>query len=177
MSPPPDIRIRPATAADVPALGRLGAELVAVHHAFDARRFIPSGPEMAGTYGDFLAGEMQRPDAVVLVAEEVPAEGAGAGAVLGYAYGALEGEEWLTLRGPAGAIHDLLVDPARRGGGVGRRLLEAMVAALRDLGAPQVVLSTAQHNTGAQKLFAAAGFRPTLIEMTRDFPEDAPPEG
>jgi len=161
----PDILVRPATAADVPALGRLGAELVAVHHAFDARRFIASGPGMARGYGDFLAGEMKRPDAVVLVAEA-------GGEVVGYAYGALEGPDWLTLRGPAGAIHDLLVDPARRGGGIGHELLEGMLAALKALGAPQVVLSTAWENAGARKLFAAAGFRPTLIEMTREVPEE-----
>jgi RimJ/RimL family protein N-acetyltransferase len=31
-----------------------------------------------------------------------------------------------------------------------------------------VVLSTAERNEGAQRLFASAGFRRTMIEMTRD---------
>ena len=34
--------IRPAVAADVPELGRLGAMLVAAHHAFDPKRFFAS---------------------------------------------------------------------------------------------------------------------------------------
>ena len=35
-------------------------------------------------------------------------------------------------------------------------------------GAPRVVLSTAEGNKAAQRLFARAGFRRTMIEMTRD---------
>lgn len=153
--------IRPATAADAPDLGRLGALLVGVHHDFDPARFLAPGPGTTEGYGRFLASQLDEPDSVILVAEAD-------GAVVGYVFAALEGHDWMTLRGPAGLIHDLLVDPARRGAGVGRRLLEAAMTALAGRGAPQVVLSTAHHNTGAQRLFAAAGFRPTLIEMTRE---------
>jgi ribosomal protein S18 acetylase RimI-like enzyme len=155
------IIIRPAAASDTETLGRLGALLVQVHHDFDAHRFIAATPETPRRYGGFLAGQLKRKDAVVLVGEED-------GAVVGYAYGALEGPDWLTLRGPAGVIYDLMVDPGHRGQGVGRRLLEAAIAALEKLGAPQVQLSTAARNAVAQRLFTAAGFRPTLIEMTRD---------
>jgi ribosomal protein S18 acetylase RimI-like enzyme len=47
-------------------------------------------------------------------------------------------------------------------------LLSATVAALRVRGAPRVVLSTAERNESAQRLFARAGFRRTMIEMTRE---------
>ena len=73
----------------------------------------------------------------------------------------------MSLRGPAGVIQDLIVDPAFRGRGVGRQLLDAAIAALTARGAPQIVLSTAARNETAQHLFASAGFRPTMIEMTR----------
>jgi ribosomal protein S18 acetylase RimI-like enzyme len=33
-------------------------------------------------------------------------------------------------------------------------------------GAPRAVLSTAAHNVAAQRLFASAGFRDTMVEMT-----------
>lgn len=155
------VTIRPAAPADIEALGRLGAMLVQVHHAFDPRRFIAPTPETPGRYGGFLAGQLKRKDALVLAAEED-------GAVVGYAYAGLEGNDWLTLRGPAGVIYDLMVDPARRRRGVGLRLLTETIDALRRLGAPQVMLSTAQPNAAAQNLFAKAGFRPTLIEMTRE---------
>jgi ribosomal protein S18 acetylase RimI-like enzyme len=76
----------------------------------------------------------------------------------------------MSLRGPAGVIHDLVVDPARRRQGVGRTLLAATLEALTERGAPRVVLSTATQNAAAQQLFAAFGFRPTMIEMTRERP-------
>ena len=155
------LTIRPAVAADRPALGRLGALLVEVHHQFDPRRFIAPTPRTAAGYGGFLSGQIGHEGTVVLVAEED-------GAVVGYTYAALEGNDWLTLRGPAGVIYDLAVDPAHRRHGVGRRLMEETIAALEALGAPQVMLSTAEPNEKAQHLFASLGFRPTLIEMTRE---------
>ncbi len=68
-------------------------------------------------------------------------------------------------------VYDLVVDPAHRGQGIGRRLLDAMLAALAARGAPRVVLSTAARNEAAQRLFARAGFRRTMIEMTREVAE------
>ena len=74
----------------------------------------------------------------------------------------------MSLRGPAGVLYDIVVDPAHRRNGVGRMLLDATLAALRARGAPRVVLSTAERNTAAQHLFDRAGFRRTMIEMTRE---------
>jgi ribosomal protein S18 acetylase RimI-like enzyme len=156
------LTIRTATEADVETLGQLGAWLVQVHYDFDRDRFIAPTPQTPSRYGGFLGGQLKRKDAIVLVADED-------GAVVGYAYGALEGPDWLTLRGPAGVIYDLMVDPEHRRQGVGRRLLEEAITALQRLGAPQVMLETAAPNVAAQRLFTCAGFRPTLIEMTRGF--------
>lgn len=156
--------IRPATAADGHVLGRLGALLVRVHHDFDGARFIAPTPGTEAGYASFLVSRLGEPDTLVLVAEVE-------GEVAGYCYAELEGTDFMSLRGPAGMIYDLLVDPAQRGHGLGRRLLEAMRAALVERGARQVVLSTAERNAGAQKLFAAAGFRRTMVEMTWDSPE------
>jgi ribosomal protein S18 acetylase RimI-like enzyme len=47
-------------------------------------------------------------------------------------------------------------------------LLDATVALLKSLGAPQLVLWTAEGNEAAQRLFTSAGFRRTMVEMTRD---------
>lgn len=154
------VRVRPATPADAAALGRLGAMLVAVHHDFDPDRFLAPDRSTEQGYGRFLAGQIRRPEVVMLVAEA-------GGEVLGYAYAAMEGTDYMTLRGPAGALHDLLVDPAHRGRGVGRMLLEAAIGSLEARGAPQVVLSTADKNVAAQRLFERAGFRRTMVEMTR----------
>lgn len=158
---PSPVTIRRASKADVSALGRLGALLVATHHAFDAERFVAATPRTAQGYGSFLATQLEVPDVVVLVAERD-------GEVLGYTYAAVEGYDYMSLRGPAGVFHDIVVDPAHRGDGIGRMLLDATLRALEKLGAPQVVLSAAERNEAAQQLFARAGFRRTMVEMTRD---------
>jgi ribosomal protein S18 acetylase RimI-like enzyme len=160
MSEPRTVSVRSAKPDDATALGRLGALLVALHHGYDPDRFIAPGPGTARGYGGFLVSQLERKDVILVVAEE-------RGAVLGYAYAGLEGSDWMALRGPAGAIYDLVVDPAHRRAGVGRTLLQAALEALAELGAPRVVLSTATQNEAAQHLFASAGFRPTMIEMTR----------
>jgi len=160
-APVPTIVIRPAAPADVPAIGRLGALLVRTHHDFDPLRFIAASERTAEGYGSYLGSQLRKRDVIVLVAEEK-------GEVLGYTYAGIEGSDYMSLRGPAGVLYDIVVDPAHRKHGVGRLLLDATLAALTEKGAPRVVLSTAERNEPAQRLFAHAGFRRTMIEMTRE---------
>jgi ribosomal protein S18 acetylase RimI-like enzyme len=157
----PTASVRPATRADLPAIGRLGALLVRLHHEFDPARFMPATPGTERGYASFLGTQLAEPDVVVLVAER-------GGLVLGYTYAGVEGTDWMALRGPAGVLYDIVVDPTHRGRGVGRMLLDATIAALEQRGAPRVLLSTAEQNEPAQRLFAKAGFRRTMIEMTRE---------
>lgn len=159
--------IRPAAAADLPAIGRLGALLVRTHHEFDPARFIAATPRTELGYASFLGTQLEEPDVIVLVAER-------GGEPVGYTYAGVEGRDYMTLRGPAGVLHDIVVDPAHRGLGIGRLLLDATLAALAARGAPRVVLSTAERNGAAQRLFARAGFRRTMVEMTRELGGDAP---
>lgn len=161
----PVATIRPATPADLPAIGRLGALLVRLHHDFDPRRFIAATPRTEHAYASFLGTQLEDPNIVVLVA-------ARNGEVLGYTYAGVEGPDYMSLRGPAGVLYDIVVDPDRRGHGVGRSLLDATLAALKARGVHQVVLSTATPNEPAQRLFTRAGFRPTMIEMTRELDDE-----
>jgi len=158
--------IRPATRADLAAIGRLGALLVRTHHDFDARRFIAPAPQTAERYGGFIGSQLENRDVIVLVADLE-------GEVTGYTYAGVEGYDYMALRGPAGALYDIVVDPAHRQHGIGRLLLDATLAALAERGVPRVVLSTAEQNEPAQRLFASAGFRRTMIEMTRELGDDA----
>ena len=153
--------IRRATAADMDTVGKLGALLVRTHHDFDPQRFIAATSRTEQGYGAYLGTQLDEASVVVLVAE------LGA-AVVGYTYAGVEGHDWMALRGPAGALYDIVVDPAHRGRGIGRLLLEATIAELKTRGAPRVVLSTAERNETAHRLFEHAGFRRTMIEMTRE---------
>ncbi|HEX8294407.1 MAG TPA: GNAT family N-acetyltransferase, partial [Pyrinomonadaceae bacterium] len=124
-------------------------------------------PGTPAGYASYISTQLEDPDVAVLVADD-------GGAVVGYAYAAVEGYDYMALRGPAGVLHDVIVDPGHRGLGVGRLLLEAALAFLRSRGVPRVVLSTAEQNEAAQRLFAGMGFRRTMIEMTRELDDPAP---
>ena len=158
------MKIRPAQRADIPTLGKLGAMMVQMHHDLDPLRFIAPRPGTEQGYGGYLGSQLQAPDSVVLVAEDD-------GKVLGYAFGHVDDYDYPSLRGPAGIVEDILVDPAHRGRGIGEQLLHALLDELTKRGVPRVVLSTAERNEAAQKLFAKAGFRRTMVEMTRESPK------
>lgn len=156
-----DIIIRTAASGDFDAAGALGARLVQVHYAFDRPRFMEPGDGLAEGYASFLRAESRRPGVAVFVAEWD-------GRIVGYTYAAIEPLSWQELRNEAGVIHDIFVDETARGRGLATRLIEAVTAWLRQQGMRQIILHTAFQNIGAQRLFARLGFRPTMIEMTRD---------
>jgi ribosomal protein S18 acetylase RimI-like enzyme len=156
--------VRRATPADLPSIGRLGALLVREHYDFDPQRFLAARPETPEGYASFIGTQLEDPDMAVLVADEK-------GEVVGYAYAAVEGYDYMALRGPAGVLHDIVIDPEHRRRGVGRLLLDAALEFFRSRGVARVVLSTAEQNEAAQRLFASAGFRRTMIEMTREMEE------
>ncbi len=158
--------IRPARPADLPALARLGAKLARAHHAMDAARFfLPEEPLEAG-YEWWLGKELRNRRAVVLAVEA-------RGRVVAYAYGRLEPRDWNMLRDACGVAVDLWVEPRARRAGLGGRLVDALVAALEERGAARVVLYVAARNPEARRLFRRLGFRPTMLELTRE--RRAPP--
>ena len=112
-------------------------------------------------YAAWLAEEMKRPEAVVLVAEL-------AGRVAGYAYGAIEDRDWGILVDRHGAFHDLCVDDSVRHRGVGRVLAQTMLQRLEQLGAPRILLRAMVQNEPAQRLASSLGFLATMVEMTRE---------
>jgi ribosomal protein S18 acetylase RimI-like enzyme len=121
---------------------------------------------MPSGYASFLGSQLMETDVILLVADR-------GGEAVGYAYAGIEGFDYMSLRGPAGVLYDIVVDSSRRGQGIGQKLLNAMFTTLGARGAPRVVLFTAERNEAAQRLFARVGFRRTMIEMTRELgPED-----
>lgn len=155
-----DLLIRRAKTGDLPLIARLAGQLVRMHNDADPSRFLLVDRVEEG-YAWWFSREIDRDKAVVLVACR-------AADVLGYAYGTLEDRDWNLLLDAHGAMHDIFVAEQARRGGIGRKLVGALVEALLQLGAPRVVLSTMVGNEPAQRLFRRCGFRPTMLEMTRD---------
>jgi ribosomal protein S18 acetylase RimI-like enzyme len=160
------VTARRATTADLPRIGRLGALLVEEYNNFDSQRFLAGRNRTPADYASFMGKQIAKPDVIVLVADDH-------GDVIGYAYAAVESYDYMSLRGPAGVLHEIIVDPEYRRRGTGRLLLDATLAELEARGAPRVVLTTAERDEAAQHLFDRVGFRRTMIEMTREL--DAKP--
>lgn len=156
--PPAAVVVRPATPEDIPAVGRMGAALMALHHSWDPLRFMLT-PDAERGYTWWLGKETTNADAHVLVAVQ-------AGSVVGYAYATHEERDWNALREACVVLQDILVEERARHAGVAHALLDAVKAWARSRGSPRVVLTTATGNTTAQRLFASQGFRPTMVEMT-----------
>jgi ribosomal protein S18 acetylase RimI-like enzyme len=153
--------IRKAVAGDLPAVGRLGAELLLAHYRFDPQRFMQGGADAEDGYAWFLGTQLDRPDSLVLVAESD-------GDVVGYLYAGIEPRNWKELREEAGFVHDILVHEDSRGAGIAQHLMDGAVEWFRQRGMPRAILWTAARNTQAHRLFERLGFRSTMIEMTRE---------
>jgi ribosomal protein S18 acetylase RimI-like enzyme len=79
---------------------------------------------------------------------------------------------WFELRqrasGVSAWIYDIEVDPARRGQGLGRGLLDALHAAARELGATSMTLNVFGDNPTAIRLYETSGYSVTAQQMRRE---------
>jgi ribosomal protein S18 acetylase RimI-like enzyme len=155
------ITVRRAAESDAPALGRLGALLMRTHYDFDPQRFLSPGSNPEAGYGRFLRSQLGDRESAVFVAARDDV-------VIGYVWASLEPLSWKELRDACGFIQDIVVEAEGRRVGAATLLLDAAVAWLRDQGAPRVMLWTADQNAAAQQLFQRAGFRRTMVEMTKE---------
>lgn len=175
-----NIRVRAAEVDDLPALGAMAATLVRQHHDYDDKRFVLPRDVERG-YREWFARELTNEAAVLLVAEltgDALTGDAPTGEptnIVGYLYGRMEGRDWNMLLDRHAALHDILVSPAARGHGAGEALLRHFQEVARTRGLPRIVLHSASQNTGAHRLFAKVGFRPTMLEMTCELGADDAP--
>ena len=155
-----DLRVRSMERSDLDAAANLAGQLVRQHHDFDPKRFLYLANPESG-YARYFASELESDDVVLLVAER-------SGVVVGYVYARMEPRSYNDLRDACGMIHDVYVDAAARGNGIGEALVRDAMQRLAGKGAPRVVLFTAVQNEAAQRLFARLGFRTTMLEMTHE---------
>ena len=157
----PPLVIRRATAADLPALARMGAHLMRVHYQFDRARFMRPESDAEGGYAWFLGSQLDADDVLILVAERDAT-------VVGYVYAGIEPRNWKELRERAGFVHDIVVEELHRARGIAEALMEAAFGWMRGRKVPRVLLWTAAPNDTARRLFERLGFRHTMTEMTKE---------
>ncbi len=99
-------------------------------------------------------------DADILAPEAHYAAGGGAFYVATDAGGRIVGTAALQLTGPAsGEIRKMFLLPEARGNGIGRALLDAVLAAARVRGLQRVTLTTRHRYDRAIRMYERAGFR------------------
>jgi GNAT superfamily N-acetyltransferase len=134
-----DITVRPATADDTDACGRIcyeGFRSVAERHGFPPA--FPSVEVATQRVGAFI----QHPSVFGVVAET------GDSKIVGF--------NFLSERDPIRAIGPIVIDPAAQGHGVGRRLMEAALERAR--GARAIRLLQDSFNVQSLSLYASLGF-------------------
>jgi GNAT superfamily N-acetyltransferase len=160
------LEIREPKRSELRAVCQLAAKLVRQHRGYDPQRFFALEDPAEG-YLWYFGRVLGKKRVVILAAFEGKK-------VLGYAYASMLPRDWDMLRDPCAGLHDLYVDERARGRGLGKLLVEAVLARLEELGAPRVVLYSAFPNEEAHRLFERLGFRRTMVEMTRELAPTRP---
>jgi ribosomal protein S18 acetylase RimI-like enzyme len=157
------MQVRRAKLSDLHAVGKLALGLVQLHESFDPDRFMHL-PNADKGYERFLAREIENAEACVMVLTD--GEGADE-KIVGYTYSTMEDRDYNALLDACAKLHDIFVAPEVRGRRAGDLLLQKTLEELEKMGAPRIVLLASVKNDVAQHLFTRAGFRPTMLEMTR----------
>jgi len=137
----PMLECRPGTMADVPQLCELLSLLFEQESDFvpDARRqargleMIVSQPEVGRIFCAAEGGNLVGMVSVLFTVST--AEG-----------------------GRAAWLEDMIIHPARRGGGIGGQLLQTAIAGAKNAGCTRITLLTDDTNTAAQEFYRRAGF-------------------
>lgn len=150
------MNVRPIRASDLPAVTAAWTALYA-----DAARRDPAYAVAPGRVAAHARGWLvDKPFPAAFVAE---VDGGFAGFVTVQLVDALP-----VFDAPVTAvIGDAWVDPARRGHGVGRALVETAMAAARAAGVGRVEVNTLAADDAARAFWAAVGFAPARITLAR----------
>ena len=159
--------VRPARRPDLARLAELRHWYLAETARLEPRfKLLPDARErIQQAVSAWLAQE----DREVLVAEEAAGEGEAAGepAVVGYATGLYSVWPPIFRAQRVGEVSECFVIPAARGRGLGRALLDGVVASLARRGADVLRAPVPSRNDGSVGLFHALGFAPHLVVMER----------
>ncbi len=151
------MEIRPASAADVPAVLPMVAAIAALHENWDSAKF-GYKPHPEQMYRGWLTARADDPRSVFLVADRD-------GLLAGFLIGTVEKEIPIYRLTEFGFIHDIWVEPAYRNEGIARQLVTLAIEKFREMGVAQVRGDTAAANEPARNLLKSCGMRPSTVEM------------
>lgn len=150
------LSVRRATTADVPTLRAIWLEAMTAFVKADAHyQLAPNG---ADEWQMALETWLGRPEVAVFVAER-------GGKVLGYIIAALAQNQPGLLPSHYGFVSDLAVDFHAKTGGVGRALLDAVIAWFRAGGITRIEARVPVRNAVAQAFWRAIGAHKTYEQM------------
>lgn len=152
-------QVRQATARDVGEIVSIWGELAA-HHARLDEAFRPSR-RWQEEYQHFILDLLGREDARAVVAVE-------GGRVIGYGVGRISMLPAFFERRRRGYLHDVVTREPYRRRGVGRSLVETLLAWMQECGALTVELTVAVLNEEAVAFWTRLGFAPYMHHFKRE---------
>lgn len=159
-----EYRVRQAQLSDRSAILAFHRALYTKHRA----AVMPEGMQLLYAYRDFesvLADDvdamLRNPATAILVAEEIE------GAPLGYVTGYVENDPRRVLS-RKGIVGDWYVTEKLRGTGVGKRLLDALMAVFREAGCNLAEIATWPFNEGTRKVIDRLGFEEIQVVYRRE---------
>ena len=153
-----DCTIRPPVADEADAVARLWSVMAEQHRAYDADVWCWSQDAVRHWRKKFIE-LLDGDDTIARVAADPDGE------LVGYALCKAKDSSPLYATRRTGEVWDLLVQPGRRRGGVGRRLMAAALEGLRGRGAEGAILHVALANTGAEAFYERLGMQAVMYRM------------
>jgi GNAT superfamily N-acetyltransferase len=150
-----DATIRAAKMTDEPAILELARREMYAQEALDRRFRLRE--DAGDRYAVYLRERMRDMDSAVFVAERE-------GAVVGLGVGSVRKQETLFALRRFGYVSDLMVEPASRRQGIGRRLYERIALWLRGQGVDVVRLHVAARSIEAARFWRSLGAEEFLSE-------------
>ena len=134
-------------------------------HQSSVAAAVPGLDVLSESDSSVIVGKMDRewlsgPDSFAFFAEEE-------GRLVGYVVGFYDEPHFMWSTGRVGHIDSFYVMPELRGRGVGRLLMDAAYAEMRQAGATTVALEMVANNHLAQKFYEREGFTTTFVQLHR----------
>ena len=147
-----NVRVRPATTDDIPALVELVQAIDTTSGVFSGRPLQdPSTEHLSRRFGDILSS-----DRILLIAAD------DAGAVVGMLSARLDEVGAIDLT-PVLHVTHLMVAPSARRRGIGRALLAASVHFAEDRGVEHLLATAAAGSREGNRYLARIGFAPLVV--------------